>query len=76
MEHYIAGIFTNPTCQSRGIGKALLDYAKETNSELSLQVYKRNERAVKFYLREGFHVINEQTDENTGETELVMKWEK
>ena len=65
-----------PYCQSSGIGNALLDYAKETNSELSLQVYKRNERAVKFYLREGFHVINEQTDENTGETELVMKWEK
>ncbi len=74
MDQYIAGIFVNITCQSKGIGKALLDYAKESYSKLSLHVYKKNVRAVKFYLREGFTVVKEQIDENTGEIELEMKW--
>lgn len=41
-ESYIAGIFINQSSQSRGIGKALLDYIKRSYSELSLQVYKKN----------------------------------
>jgi len=35
---------------------------------------KKNERAVRFYLREGFVIQGEQIDINTNETELVMKW--
>ncbi|WP_312692575.1 N-acetyltransferase [Caproiciproducens sp.] len=75
-ENYIAGIFIDANSQSKGIGKALLDYVKKSYSKLSLQVYKKNSRAVKFYLREDFVVSNEQTDKNTGETELVMNWSK
>ena len=76
VEQYIAGIFVNAGSQSKGIGKALLDYVKETHSELSLHVYKKNTRAVDFYLREGFGVAGEQVDENTGEEELTMNWVK
>ena len=76
MGSYIAGIFINKNCQSLGLGKKLLDYIKENHSELSLCVYKKNVRGVKFYLRESFVVVKEQLDENTGETELVMKWTK
>jgi putative acetyltransferase len=76
MGNYIAGIFVNEKCQSQGVGKALLDHIKENHAELSLHVYKKNVRAVKFYLRESFVVFNEQIDENTGEAELVMNWTK
>jgi len=76
IESYIAGIFITANSQSKGIGKALLDYAKEKHSELLLQVYKKNIRAVLFYLREGFTILKEQIDENTDEVELVMKWTK
>jgi ribosomal protein S18 acetylase RimI-like enzyme len=76
VESYIAGIFINANSQSKGIGKTLLDYVKENQSELSLQVYKKNVRAVKFYLREDFVFSKEQMDENTGEVELVLKWTK
>lgn len=62
--------------QSKGMGKALLDYVKENHSELSLQVYRKNVRAVKFYIKENFIVLKEQIDENTGEIELVMNWIK
>jgi len=73
---YIAGIFVSNEVQSNGIGKRLLDYAKDTRSKLSLQVYKKNDRAVRFYLREGFTVSAEQMDETTGEIEFVMEWKK
>lgn len=75
-ESYIAGIFIDADSQSKGIGKALLDYVKKSYTELSLQVYKKNSRAVRFYLREGFVVSKEQVDENTGEMEFVMNWKK
>lgn len=73
-ENYIAGIFVESNSQSKGIGKALLGHIKERNKELSLHVYKKNKRAVRFYLREGFVIGNEQIDKNTNEIELVMRW--
>ena len=75
-QSYIAGIFVAEDSQSQGIGKQLLDYVKSKHKELSLQVYQKNERAVRFYLREGFTIILKQVDDNTGEAELVMKWIK
>lgn len=71
---YIAGLFVDKSCRSRGIGKQLLDHVKQTHDALSLSVYKRNERAVSFYLREGFSLSSEQTDEATGEAEYTMLW--
>ncbi|QIB69925.1 N-acetyltransferase [Aminipila butyrica] len=76
MDNYIAGIFVDAACQSRGVGKALLDYVKRSHDELSLQVYKHNVHAVEFYSREGFTVEKEQQDGDTGEAELVMGWRK
>lgn len=75
MESFVAGIFVSSDFQSKGIGKLLLDYSKCKHNELSLCVYKKNNRALRFYLREGFTIYTEQVDENTGEIEVVMKWE-
>lgn len=72
---YIEGIFVCGEAQSRGIGKALLDHVKERKKKLSLNVYKKNRRAVNFYQRECFHIGEEGTDENTGESEYLMIWE-
>ena len=74
-DDYIAGIFVDQEHQSQGIGQSLLNHIKANHSQLSLHVYKKNVRAVRFYQRESFTVLNEQIDENTGETELTMKWE-
>ncbi len=76
MESFIAGVFVSNDFQPKGNGKLLLDHAKDKHGELYLNVYKRNSRAIRFYLREGFIISTEQTDENTGETELIMKWKK
>lgn len=73
-DSYIAGIFVSRSFQSRGIGKALLDYAKMQNKTLLLSVYEKNAGAINFYKREGFSVSKSQMDESTGETELCMNY--
>ena len=50
-QEYIAGIFVRKEARSGGIGKALLDFVKEKKQELTLNVYRKNERAVRFYER-------------------------
>ena len=74
IDNYIAGIFISKDNQSRGIGRKLLNYAKEKWEKLTLQVYQKNTRAVQFYLREGFSISKEQVDEETGEIEYFMEW--
>lgn len=76
IDTYIAGIFVSQEFQSKGIGKSLLNYVKDKNKALSLNVYKENYRAINFYLRERFTVFSEQIDENTGAIELKMNWIK
>lgn len=73
---YIAGIFVDIKNQSRGIGKQLLDFVKRIKVKLSLHVYKKNVRAIKFYQRENFRVLDEDMDKNTEEKEYVMIWER
>lgn len=73
---YIAGIFVRSGARSGGIGRLLLDFVKGGRERLRLDVYQRNTRAVKFYLREGFRVQREGTDGRTGEAEYHMHWER
>lgn len=75
-ENYIAGIFVVKDYQSQGIGKELLEFIKKKYSHLSLNVYKRNVRAIDFYLKSNFKILNEQIDINVKEKELCMKWER
>lgn len=70
---YIAGIFVDGNYRSCGIGRQLLESAKQTHDTLVLNVYKKNQRAVLFYLREGFSIVSEGLDEGTGETEYTMQ---
>lgn len=73
-EEYIEGIFVSEEAQSQGIGKSLLDFVKERKKSLRLSVYEKNERAVRFYQREGFVIREGKLDESTGEKEYVMVW--
>ncbi len=71
---YIEGIFVQRAVQSQGIGRQLLDFAKSLKPRLSLSVYQKNFRAVRFYQREGFAIQSEGTDSGTGEKEYLMAW--
>ena len=71
---YIEGIFVSGEMQSRGIGKRLLDFVKTKKTELRLNVYQKNMRAIRFYQREGFKILREGMDEATGEKDYEMTW--
>ena len=73
-DEYIAGVFVRKEIRSKGTGKALLDYVKEIKKKLTLHVYVKNERAVRFYQREGFQILKKMTDDATGEEECLMAW--
>ena len=71
---HIEGIFVKETEQSRGIGKALIDHVKSIKGRLTLNVYRKNRRALKFYEKEGFIIQGESTEPETGEKDLFMEW--
>jgi|SRR5699024_332780 len=76
MDEYIAGIFVDKAYRSQGIGRQLLEYVKQLHSTLSLNVYQKNERALRFYRENGFTIVSKQNDERTGEIEFTMIWNK
>lgn len=49
--NYIEGVFVKETMQSKGIGKMLLNYVKNFKTTLTLSVYQKNKKAIRFYLR-------------------------
>lgn len=74
IDHYIAGIFVKGSERSKGIGTHLLNTAKKEKEALSLQVYKKNKKAVLFYQHVGFKIEAEKLDEDTAEMEYRMVW--
>ena len=71
----IAGFFIDRAFQSQGLGKQLLDYVKQRYSRLTLDVFAKNNGAVRFYTREGFQIRSSSTDAATGEQIYTMIWE-
>lgn len=74
--NYVEGIFVREDIQSKGIGKQLLNYAKEIKSSLRLSVYQKNTRAIAFYQREQFVIRSVNIDDSTNEKEFIMTWSK
>ena len=74
-DEYVEGIFVSGEMQTQGIGKILLNYAKDKRNKLLLNVYQKNARAISFYKREGFEIQHSGLDEATGEKDYVMTWQ-
>ena len=74
VDGYIAGIFVEENSRSKGIGGKILKEVKENYPELTLSVYEKNKKAIRFYEKEGFKLVKRKIDEGTGETEVIMKW--
>lgn len=70
---FIGALFVEKNYQSQGIGKSLIDYAKNLYDNLSLAVYKENEKALEFYKKMGFKIISENINEDTNCVEYIMK---
>ncbi|WP_291585326.1 N-acetyltransferase [Bacteroides sp.] len=76
VDNYLAAIFVIPEAQGAGIGKALMKYVKDVYTEMTLRVYAKNESAVAFYEKQTFRFVEEHVEEETGEHEFVMKWNR
>lgn len=73
---FILGLFVDPIKQGQGIGRKLLQEAKRKTDVLTLKAFVKNERAVAFYIREGFTAAGTEVDETTGEEEVTFVWKK
>lgn len=73
-DHYIAGLFVRTENQGRGIGTALLKEACRRYRDLSLRVYAKNVKAVRFYKKSGFAIQSSETELGTGEIEYIMRY--
>ena len=63
-DEYVEGIFVSGEMQSQGLGKILLNYAKDKRNKLYLNVYQKNARAISFYKREeGYETLLETMTE-------------
>ena len=79
-DEYVEGIFVSGEMQSQGIGKILLNYAKDKRNKLHLNVYQKNARAISFYKREGFEIqhsgLNRKLTLEKGEINMAKKEER
>lgn len=71
---YIAGLFVDEKFRSQDIGHRLINHVKSQHHRLTLCVFEKNQRAINFYIREGFTDIKHRIDESTNEMEIVMQW--
>lgn len=62
----VGAIFVNPNQQRRGVGRQLMDKAKELRGELVVEVFKANTMGRAFYAKYGFTPIEEKVHEQTG----------
>ena len=72
-ENYISGLFVEQDYRRQGTGKALVNKAKQRYNELFVHVYKKNTDAVNFFLSQNFEIISESINEESNESELLLR---
>ncbi len=70
-------LYIAPEAQGRGIGTALLDAARQQETQLDLWCFRRNTPALAFYAARGFRQID-ATDGSTNEErepDVLLRWQ-
>ena len=62
--------------KSKGIGRALIDKVKSTNSYLKADVHMLNYIAIKFYIKNNFVIKRVYAEPDTGFAKFRMEWKK
>lgn len=73
-EGYIGALFVSNEFKRSGIGRKLINYCKERNNKLTLNVYEKNMDAILFYVAMGFKNKKVRINEETGEKEYELEW--
>lgn len=74
-ERFVGALFVAPDAIHRGIGRALIEVVKQHFSDLSLEVYQKNIRAVNFYHAQGFRIEDSAWQEETRHPTWIMRWQ-
>jgi GNAT superfamily N-acetyltransferase len=70
-------LFVAPDYQGRGLGKQLLAFARERMpNEIWLRCVRENEKACRWYEREGFVFEKEEVNPITGFMMKIYRWKK
>jgi putative acetyltransferase len=74
-KRFVGALFVEESYIGKGIGGALIERAKANFSELSLEVYQKNQRAVHFYYRHGFRIEESAWQDETHHPTWIMSWQ-
>jgi putative acetyltransferase len=69
----VGAIFVDPDQQGRGIGRALMDGARDARPYLELNVFEANSIGRRFYHTYGFVQVGSHIGEATGHRELRLR---
>lgn len=70
---YVAGLFVRGNSRGMGIGRHLISHAVSLKGSLSVHVFSKNEGAMRFYLKNGFLPVSSSENEDTGESEVLLR---
>lgn len=75
-DNYIAGFFIKRSWRNHGYGAKLLSYLKLEHKSLYLDVYKKNDKALNFYLKHGFVIDRLSVDMATAYVQYTLHYSK
>lgn len=73
-QQFIGALFVDENVYGLGIAQQLMHEVKDRYPLLLLEVYQQNPRAVAFYRKEDFLVVNETVHPGTGLPTWVLRW--
>jgi len=74
MGNEVGAIFLQPNFHQKGIGKALMDKARDLHGALEVEVFKENVLGRSFYLKYGFKYFEEKVHEQTGQDVFRLRY--
>jgi putative acetyltransferase len=74
-QQFLGTFFISSEHHGRGVAQQLMAYTKKSARQLFLEVYQQNLRAIAFYQKEGFHIVNHNKQPTTKLPTWIMLWE-
>ena len=75
-ESNIGALYVVPKTRNSGIGKRLLDLAKENCSHITVWAYEANVQARNFYRREGLIEVSREFDVEVNLMDIEHRWKR
>ena len=74
MGNEVGALFLQPSLHGMGIGRLLMDKARELHGDLEVDVFKKNTVGRHFYSKYGFEYFEETLHEPTGQNVIRLKY--